>query len=68
VVSLLRPGGGLFAPISGGHFDRFFHIIRNHKITLIDKSIREKASELCAIRNFLYKWVCDELEDNNILN
>jgi len=25
VVSLLRPGGGLFAPVLGGHFDRFFH-------------------------------------------
>ena len=27
VVSLLRTGGGLFAPVSGGHFDRFFHFI-----------------------------------------
>lgn len=26
VVSLLRPGGGLFAPVSGGHFDRFFQL------------------------------------------
>jgi hypothetical protein len=25
VVSLLGPGGGLFTPILGGHFDRFFH-------------------------------------------
>ncbi len=27
VVSLLRPGGGLFAPVLGGHFDRFFHLV-----------------------------------------
>ncbi len=27
VVSLLRPGGGLFAPVLGGHFDRFFQSI-----------------------------------------
>jgi hypothetical protein len=26
VVSLLRRGGGLFAPILGGHFDRFFQL------------------------------------------
>jgi len=25
VVSLLRRGGGQFAPVLGGHFDRFFH-------------------------------------------
>jgi len=24
VVSLIRTGGGLFAPVLGGHFDRFF--------------------------------------------
>jgi len=24
VVNLLRRGGGLFAPVLGGHFDRFF--------------------------------------------
>jgi hypothetical protein len=26
VVRLLRPGGGHFAPVSGGHFDRFFQL------------------------------------------
>ena len=31
VVSLLRRGGGLFAPVSGGHFDRFFHIAHAHR-------------------------------------
>jgi hypothetical protein len=27
VVSLLRRGGGLFAPVLGGHFDRFFQLM-----------------------------------------
>jgi hypothetical protein len=39
VVSLLRRGGGLFAPVLGGHFDRFFHlkiIGENEKYFLAD--------------------------------
>jgi len=31
VVSLLRPGGGLFAPVLGGHFDRFFQWVKEMK-------------------------------------
>jgi hypothetical protein len=31
VVSLLRRGGGLFAPVLGGHFDRFFQYKKKKK-------------------------------------
>jgi hypothetical protein len=42
VVNLLRRGGGLFAPILGGHFDRFFqlkHSTKELKETPLGKEI-----------------------------
>jgi len=51
------------------HGSTFESIIRNSQTVPIDKNISfEKASELCAIRNFLYRWIADELNRNDIFN
>jgi multidrug resistance efflux pump len=39
VVSLLRRGGGLFAPVLGGHFDRFFHKTKSNTLKIAEKSV-----------------------------
>ena len=47
VVSLLRPGGGLFAPVLGGHFDRFFQkeIGVGISVETDNKSVRKSIAE-----------------------
>jgi hypothetical protein len=43
VVSLLQSEGGLFAPVSGGHFERFFHV--DEEISLTDSDEYESEDE-----------------------
>ena len=69
VVSLLRPGGGLFAPVLGGHFERFFQLgnalIRTTTApTIIQGGIKDNVIPTKAEAVFNFRILPGETTDN----